>query len=230
VKKLLRIVPLFETLNDLDNAHKIIENLFKQKWYNQLFNHQQEIMIGYSDSSKDAGKFAASWAQYCSQEKLSEIAKKYKVSLNFFHGRGGSVGRGGGPVYAALLSQPPGTIKGMTRVTEQGEVIQQKYGSESMAEYSLGTYIGAVLEATLSPPQKPKKEWRDLMNKMSKISSNAYREYLLNDKNFLKYFDSVTPNKIIGKIFIGSRPSKRNSSQDIKSLRAIPVGFCMDPD
>ena len=225
IKKFMRIVPLFETLSDLNNSHIIIENLFKQKWYTKMFNEHQEIMIGYSDSSKDAGKFAASWAQYCSQEKLSQIANKYKIRLDFFHGRGGSVGRGGGPVYAALLSQPPGSVNGRTRVTEQGEVIQQKYGSESMAEYSLGTYIGAVLEATLSPPKKPKKEWCDLMDAMSKVSTQAYRHYLLDNKNFLDYFEKITPKKIISQLYIGSRPSKRNKSKDIKSLRAIPWVF-----
>ena len=225
IKIPMRIVPLFETLDDLNNSNIIIENLFKQKWYNKIFNNHQEIMIGYSDSSKDAGKFAASWAQYCAQEKLSIIANKYSIKLDFFHGRGGSVGRGGGPVYAALLSQPPGSVNGRTRVTEQGEVIQQKYGSESMAEYSLGTYIGAVLEATLSPPQKPKKEWQDLMNSMSQISTKSYRHYLLENKNFLDYFETITPKKIISQLYLGSRPSKRNTSNDIKSLRAIPWVF-----
>ena len=225
VKNPLRIVPLFETLSDLQNSSKIVDNLFKNRWYTNIFSNEQEIMIGYSDSSKDAGKFAASWAQYCAQEKLCSVANKHKIKLNFFHGRGGSVGRGGCPVYAALLSQPPGTVMGMTRVTEQGEVIQQKYGSESMAEYSLGTYIGAVLEATLSPPSKPSKEWRTLIDSMSIISSKAYRHYLLEDEDFLKYFDKVTPKNIIGKLYIGSRPSKRNASKDIKSLRAIPWVF-----
>ena len=225
VKNPLRIVPLFETLSDLQNSSKIVDNLFKNRWYTNIFSNEQEIMIGYSDSSKDAGKFAASWAQYCAQEKLCSVANKHKIKLNFFHGRGGSVGRGGGPVYAALLSQPPGTVMGMTRVTEQGEVIQQKYGSESMAEYSLGTYIGAVLEATLSPPSKPSNEWRTLIDSMSIISSKAYRHYLLEDEDFLKYFDKVTPKNIIGKLYIGSRPSKRNASKDIKSLRAIPWVF-----
>ena len=225
VKNPLRIVPLFETLSDLQNSSKIVDNLFKNRWYTNIFSNEQEIMIGYSDSSKDAGKFAASWAQYCAQEKLCSVANKHKIKLNFFHGRGGSVGRGGGPVYAALLSQPPGTVMGMTRVTEQGEVIQQKYGSESMAEYSLGTYIGAVLEATLSPPSMPSKEWRALIDSMSIISSKAYRHYLLEDEDFLKYFDKVTPKNIIGKLYIGSRPSKRNASKDIKSLRAIPWVF-----
>ena len=137
IKSCLRIVPLFETLPDLQNSHIVMENLFKNTWYLNHFKNSQEIMIGYSDSSKDAGKFAASWAQYCAQEKLDKISKKYNVDLTFFHGRGGSVGRGGGPVYAALLSQPPGTVNGRTRVTEQGEVIQQKYSSEFLAEYSL---------------------------------------------------------------------------------------------
>jgi len=225
VKSYLRIVPLFETLSDLQNSHLIIENLFKNSWYVKYFKNTQEIMIGYSDSSKDAGKLAASWAQYCAQEKLGFVAKKYEINLSFFHGRGGSVGRGGGPVYAALLSQPPRTVNGATRVTEQGEVIQQKYGSESLAEYSLGTYIGAVLEATLSPPIDPKKEWRNLMDDMSRISAQAYRSHLINDINFLRYFETVTPKKILSKLYIGSRPAKRNKSQDIKHLRAIPWVF-----
>jgi phosphoenolpyruvate carboxylase len=225
VKLCLRIVPLFETLSDLNNSHIVMENLFKHSWYVNYFKKNHEIMIGYSDSSKDAGKFAASWAQYCAQEKLGKIATKYKIKLTLFHGRGGSVGRGGGPVYAALLSQPPGTVNARTRVTEQGEVIQQKYGSESLAEYSLGTYIGAVLEATLSPPIQPKKEWRNLMDKMSNLSSKSYREYLNNDRNFLRYFDEITPKNILGKLYIGSRPAKRKKSQDIKNLRAIPWVF-----
>ena len=225
IKSCLRIVPLFETLSDLQNSHIVMENLFKHSWYVNYFKKNQEIMIGYSDSSKDAGKFAASWAQYCAQEKLGNIATKYKIQLTLFHGRGGSVGRGGGPVYAALLSQPPGTVNARTRVTEQGEVIQQKYGSESLAEYSLGTYIGAVLEATLSPPIQPKKKWRNLMDEMSILSSESYRGYLNNNKNFLRYFDEVTPKNILDKLYIGSRPSKRKKSQDIKDLRAIPWVF-----
>jgi len=182
-------------------------------------------MIGYSDSSKDAGKFAASWAQYCAQDKLRYISNKYKVKLTLFHGRGGSVGRGGGPVYAALLSQPPDTVNGRTRITEQGEVIQQKYSTESIAEYSLGTYVGSVLEATLKPPIKPKENWRRLMDDMSKVASNAYRQYLIEDSNFIRYFNTITPQQVLEKLFIGSRPSRRNKSQDIKNLRAIPWVF-----
>ena len=221
----LRVVPLFETLNDLKNSHLIINKLFSISWYLKLNTFHQEIMIGYSDSSKDAGSFAAGWAQYCALEKLQKIANKYKVTLNFFHGRGGSVGRGGGPVYAALLSQPPGTVNGSTRVTEQGEIIQQKFHSEALAEYSLGTYVGAVIEATLNPPPKPKKEWYKLMDNMSEVSSKTYNYYLNNNPHFLEYYKYITPQKLLEKLLIGSRPSKRKKTDNIKDLRAIPWVF-----
>ena len=224
MKFCLRTVPLFETLNDLENAHKVMKELYKIPWYLKYFNNKQEVMIGYSDSSKDAGKLAASWAQYCTQEKLQDLSNKYKVKLTLFHGRGGSVGRGGGPIYEALLSQPPGTVNGRTRVTEQGEIIQQKYATESLAEYSLGTYIGSVLEATLAPPIKPKKNWRKIMNVMSKISTESYRNNFFN-KNFLRYYFQITPQRLLEQLSIGSRPAKRNKSKDVKSLRAIPWVF-----
>ena len=224
VKSCLRIVPLFETLSDLENAHHVMKELYKIPWYLKYFKNKQEVMIGYSDSSKDAGKLAASWAQYCTQEKLQELSNKHKVNLTLFHGRGSSVGRGGGPIYEALLSQPPGTVNGRTRVTEQGEIIQQKYATESIAEYSLGTYIGSVLEATLAPPIKPKKHWRELMNVMSKVSTSAYRSNFIN-KDFLRYYFEITPQKVLEQLSIGSRPAKRNKSKNIKSLRAIPWVF-----
>ena len=183
IKTYLRVVPLFETLSDLQNAHQVIKSLYNISWYLKKFKHHQEVMIGYSDSSKDAGKLAASWAQYEAQENLQSVSDKHKVKLTLFHGRGGSVGRGGGPIYEALLSQPPGTVNGRTKVTEQGEIIQQKFGTESLAEYTLGTYIGSVLAATLSPPMKPKENWRKLMNDMSVVASYAYRYNLKKDKN-----------------------------------------------
>jgi phosphoenolpyruvate carboxylase len=224
MKSCLRTVPLFETLSDLENAHYVMKEIYKISWYSKYFKKKQEVMIGYSDSSKDAGKLAASWAQYCTQEKLQELSNKYKVDLTLFHGRGGSVGRGGGPIYEALLSQPPGTVNGRTRVTEQGEIIQQKYATESLAEYSLGTYIGSVLEATLAPPIKPKKNWRELMNAMSKVSTKAYRSNFFN-KDFLRYYFNITPQRLLEHLSIGSRPAKRNKSKDVKSLRAIPWVF-----
>ncbi len=224
MKSCLRTVPLFETLSDLEHAHRVMQEIYKIPWYLKYFKNKQEIMIGYSDSSKDAGKLAASWAQYCTQEKLQELSNKYKVDLTLFHGRGGSVGRGGGPIYEALLSQPPGTVNGRTRVTEQGEIIQQKYATESLAEYSLGTYIGSVLEATLAPPIKPKKNWRELMSTMSKVSTKSYRNNFFN-KDFLRYYFNITPQKLLEQLAIGSRPAKRNKSKDVKSLRAIPWVF-----
>ena len=225
IKNYLRTVPLFETYADLQNSDQIMKELYETNWYLKYFKHNQEIMIGYSDSSKDVGKLAASWAQYCAQEKLQNLSDKFKVKLTLFHGRGGSVGRGGGPVYTALLSQPPGTVNGSTRITEQGEVIQQKYATESLAENSLGTYIGSVLEATIQPPIKAKQNWREIMEEMSLISSQAYNSHITEDENFLRYFDEITPQKNLEKLFIGSRPTRRNKSKDIKSLRAIPWMF-----
>ena len=157
-KNLLRVVPLFETLDDLKNAKSVMENIFKLSWYRKLINHKQEVMIGYSDSSKDAGKLSASWHQYKLQEELRNLAKKYKIDLVFFHGRGGSAGRGGGPIQATLKSQPANTVNGKIRITDQGEVIQQKYGYKPLAEYNLCSYIGAVMDASLNPPPKSKKK------------------------------------------------------------------------
>jgi len=225
IKNLLRVVPLFETLDDLKNAKNVMENLFKIPSYKKLINSKQEVMIGYSDSSKDAGKLSASWHQYKLQEQLRDLAKKYKIDLTFFHGRGGSPGRGGGPIQATLKSQPSGTVNGKIRITDQGEVIQQKYGYEPLAEYNLCSYIGAVMDASLNPPPRSKKSWRELINKMSEISTSAYRKYLNQSEDFIRYFKTVTPHKSLGKLAIGSRPSKRKNVDNIQSLRAIPWVF-----
>ena len=225
IKDKLRVVPLFETLDDLINARKIMETLFSQKWYRKLIKNNQEIMIGYSDSSKDAGKLCASWHQYKAQEEIIKLAKKYKIQVTFFHGRGGSAGRGGGPIQATLRSQPPHTVNGKIRITDQGEVIQQKYGHEPMAKYNLCSYIGAVAEASLNPPPSPKKSWRELIEKMSDISKSSYRRNINQSSEFIKYFRTVTPHVALGKLSIGSRPSKRKKTDNIKSLRAIPWVF-----
>tara|TARA_B100000674_G_scaffold429819_1_gene386092 strand:- start:175 stop:1938 length:1764 start_codon:yes stop_codon:yes gene_type:complete len=225
IKDKLRVVPLFETLDDLINAKKIMNSLFSQKWYRNLIKNSQEIMIGYSDSSKDAGKLCASWHQYKAQEEIIKLAKKYRVKVTFFHGRGGSAGRGGGPIQATLRSQPPNTVNGNIRVTDQGEVIQQKYGYEPMAKYNLCSYIGAVAEASLNPPPSPKNSWRQLIEKMSDISKNSYRRNINQSYEFIKYFRTVTPHVALGKLSIGSRPSKRKKTDNIKSLRAIPWVF-----
>ena len=224
-KNLLRVVPLFETLDDLKNAKNVMENIFKLSWYRRLINHKQEVMIGYSDSSKDAGKLSASWHQYKLQEELRNLAKKYKIDLVFFHGRGGSAGRGGGPIQATLKSQPANTVNGKIRITDQGEVIQQKYGYKPLAEYNLCSYIGAVMDASLNPPPKSKKNWRKLIEKMSEIATSAYRKNLNQSEDFIRYFKTVTPHKSLGKLAIGSRPTKRKNVDNIQSLRAIPWVF-----
>ncbi len=225
IKNRLRVVPLFETLDDLINSKEIMENLFSKSWYRKLINNKQEVMIGYSDSSKDAGKICASWHQYKAQEDIIKLGKKFNINVIFFHGRGGSAGRGGGPIQATLRSQPPNSVNGKIRITDQGEVIQQKYGYEPLAKYNLCSYIGAVTEATLNPPPYPKQNWRSLIEKMSDISKSSYRKNINQSSDFIEYFKTVTPHKALGKLSIGSRPSKRKNVDNIKSLRAIPWVF-----
>ena len=225
IKNKLRVVPLFETLDDLINSKSIMQTLFSEKWYRKLINNKQEVMIGYSDSNKDAGKICASWHQYKAQEEIVSLAKKFDIELIFFHGRGGSAGRGGGPIQATLRSLPPNSVNGKIRITDQGEVIQQKYGYEPLANYNLCSYIGAVTEASLNPPPSPKDNWRNLIEKMSDISKSSYRKNINQSSEFIKYFETVTPHKALGKLSIGSRPSKRKNIDNIKSLRAIPWVF-----
>ena len=225
IENRLRVVPLFETLDDLINAKPIMEKLFSLKWYRKDINHKQEIMIGYSDSSKDAGKLSASWNQYKLQQEIIKLAKKYKIDITFFHGRGGSAGRGGGPIQATLRSQPAGSVNGKIRITDQGEVIQQKYGYEPLAKYNLCSYIGSVMEATLNPPPKPKDSWVKLIQSMSEISTSSYRKNINQSSDFIRYFKTVTPHMALGKLSIGSRPSKRKNVDNINSLRAIPWVF-----
>ena len=225
IKDKLRVVPLFETLDDLINGSKIMSSLLEFKWYRNLIKHEQEIMIGYSDSSKDAGKLCANWHQYKLQEEILALSKKFKVKVSFFHGRGGSAGRGGGPIQATLRSQPPGSVNGKIRITDQGEVIQQKYGYEPLAKYNLCSYISSVMRATLNPPPEPKENWRNLIESMSDISKSSYRKNLTSNSEFIRYFKTVTPHLALGKLSIGSRPSKRKQVDSIKSLRAIPWVF-----
>ena len=164
--------------------------------------------------------------QFLSFKKLlKSVLVENKIDLIFFHGRGGSAGRGGGPIQATLKSQPANTVNGKIRITDQGEVIQQKYGYKPLAEYNLCSYIGAVMDASLNPPPKSKKNWRDLIKKMSEISTSAYRKNLNQSEDFIRYFKTVTPHKSLGKLSIGSRPTKRKNVDNIQSLRAIPWVF-----
>ena len=149
------MVPLFETLADLDNAAPVVNNLLEDPAYRARIEKQLMVMIGYSDSAKDAGMLAAGWAQYQAQEALVETCKRHDVALTLFHGRGGTIGRGGAPAHQALLSQPPGTLAQGLRVTEQGEMIRTKLGMTPLAVNTLGQYASAILQANLLPPPEP---------------------------------------------------------------------------
>lgn len=221
----LSIVPLFETLADLDHAGDCLSQLLALPWYRAWCGDHQQVMIGYSDSAKDAGQLAAAWAQYRAQERLSQVAQAQGVRLTLFHGRGGTVGRGGGPSYAAILSQPPGTVDASLRITEQGEMIRFKLGTEALAVQTLGTYLAATLKATLVGPGEPRAEWRATMDRLSAAAVNGYRRTVRDDPDFLAFFQSVTPERELGTLALGSRPARRKAVQDIASLRAIPWVF-----
>ncbi|WP_213995187.1 phosphoenolpyruvate carboxylase [Arsukibacterium sp.] len=219
------VAPLFETLSDLQNAPECMQRLLSIDWYRGYINGKQEVMIGYSDSAKDAGVFAAAWAQYSAQEALVAICQQAKVQLTLFHGRGGTIGRGGGPAHAAILSQPPGSLAGGLRVTEQGEMIRFKFGLPKLAERSLALYASAVLEGLLLPPPVPKQSWRELMQQLADDSCEAYRAVVRHNKDFVGYFRAATPEQELGQLPLGSRPAKRNPTGGVESLRAIPWQF-----
>jgi phosphoenolpyruvate carboxylase len=181
-------------------------------------------MIGYSDSAKDAGTTAAAWSQYRAQEELVAVCAKQGVELILFHGRGGTVGRGGGPAHEAILSQPPGSVAGRFRTTEQGEVIRFKYGLPAVAAQNLNLYLAAVLEATLLPPPTPKDSWRAVMERLAADGLAAYRKTVREEPQFVEYFRQATPEQELGRLPLGSRPARRRSG-GIESLRAIPWIF-----
>ncbi|KPB71000.1 phosphoenolpyruvate carboxylase [Pseudomonas cannabina] len=220
----MRVVPLFETLADLDNAGPVIETLLGLPGYRSRLHGPQEVMIGYSDSAKDAGTTAAAWAQYRAQEKLVEICREQHVELLLFHGRGGTVGRGGGPAHAAILSQPPGSVAGRFRTTEQGEMIRFKFGLPDIAEQNLNLYLAAVLEATLLPPPPPQPAWRTMMDQLASDGVSAYRAVVREHPEFVEYFRQATPEQELGRLPLGSRPAKRREG-GVESLRAIPWIF-----
>ncbi len=221
----LPVVPLFETLDDLEHAAGCIDRLLSLPAYRARIEDFQEVMIGYSDSAKDAGLLMASWAQYRAQERLTEVCRRHGVRMRLFHGRGGSAGRGGAPAHAAILSQPPGSVNGNLRVTEQGEMIRAKFGLPRLALRTLETYTSAVLEATLTPPPEPKSEWRELMQRLADDSVLAYREVVRGDPRFVPYFRAATPEPELGELAIGSRPARRRADGGIETLRAIPWIF-----
>jgi len=220
----LPTMPLFETLDDLNNAASTIDCLLNIDEYKKIISGVQPVMIGYSDSAKDAGFLAASWAQYRAQEELIKVCEKHGVSLRLFHGRGGSMSRGGGSAHEALLSQPPGAVKGFIRITEQGEMIRFKFGLPGIALRTLELYTSATLEATLLPPPEPEKQWRTLMDSITTRSVSAYRQ-VIKDEKFLNYFYTATPQQELEHLSLGSRPSRRKISTGLDGLRAIPWVF-----
>jgi phosphoenolpyruvate carboxylase len=252
----LRIVPLFETVDDLKRAPTVMKNLFELKLYRAALAggyeqlervsepttkdlglpslepfHLQEVMLGYSDSNKDSGFLSSNWEIHKAQKALEKVATEYDVSLRLFHGRGGSVGRGGGPAYAAILAQPTDTIKGRIKITEQGEVLASKYSLPELALYHIETITTAVIQSSLLGSGFDRVEpWNEVMEELATRSRKAYRS-LIEQSDFVDFFLSVTPIDVISQLQIGSRPSKRpgkkdsNQKKDITSLRAIPWVF-----
>lgn len=224
----VNISPLFESIEDLKNSEEIMRTWFElsivKKWLS-INGGVQEIMLGYSDSNKDGGYITSSWYLYKAQKELVNLAKEYNVKLNFFHGRGGTVGRGGGPSYEAILSQPSGSILGKIRLTEQGEVIGAKYGNLDLGKFNLEALLSATLEKSLKDETKDIKEYENIMEQISEISYKEYRNLVYDTDGFSEYFFESTPINEVSSLNIGSRPSSRKKVLDIEGLRAIPWVF-----
>jgi phosphoenolpyruvate carboxylase len=229
----LIVVPLFETIEDLRNAAPIMREFYALPGVAQLVQRsggEQDIMLGYSDSNKDGGIFTSNWELYRAEialvELFDQLAASHQITLRMFHGRGGTVGRGGGPSYQAILAQPPGTVRGQIRLTEQGEVIGSKYANPEIGRRNLETLVAATLEATLLQPTKPAtKAFLQAADQLSQASMAAYRALVYETPGFTEYFFSATPIREIAELNIGSRPASRKPSQAIEDLRAIPWGF-----
>jgi phosphoenolpyruvate carboxylase len=224
----LRVVPLFETLTDLGRAGACMRDLLSIDWYRERTGGRQEVMIGYSDSAKDGGRLAAAWALYTAQEDVVAACEARGVHLTLFHGRGGTVDRGGGPARLAIQSQPPGSVKGSLRVTEQGEAIDAKFGILGIALRTLEDYTTATLTTTLQPAKDPEQRWRDRMRQLADTSRAAYRKLVYGSPDFTAYFWAATPEAEIGQLRIGTRPARRapaDGSRSVEGLRAIPWVF-----
>jgi phosphoenolpyruvate carboxylase len=226
----LLVVPLFETIEDLQNAETIMRAFYVIPGIRDLVlasGAQQEIMLGYSDSNKDGGFFASNWKIYRTSIALAKaFADTGGISLRLFHGRGGTVGRGGGPSYQAILAQPPGTVNGAIRLTEQGEVIASKYANPDIGRRNLEALVSATLEATLRQSNEPvPDEFIAAADRISKASTAAYRSLVYETPGFTDYFFGATPIAEIAGLNIGSRPASRHATRRIEDLRAIPWTF-----
>ncbi|MGA8528599.1 MAG: phosphoenolpyruvate carboxylase, partial [Acidobacteriaceae bacterium] len=230
-------VPLFESIEDLRNAPAICRALWRSPGYGELlasWKNTQEVMLGYSDSNKDGGMLTSTWEIFRAHRALHEAARECDVRLRLFHGRGGTVGRGGGPTHRAIYAQPVGAFEGQIRITEQGEVLNFKYSDVVLAERTLELMIAASLDALARPnaliPGEHysgvlRPEWESALEEMSEISYRAYREHILNDPGVLQYFDLATPVGELEHARIGSRPARRAGQMSFANLRAIPWVF-----
>lgn len=230
----LNVAPLLETIDDLTAGRNIMETLFKMPLYREhlrALNNQQEIMLGYSDGSKDGGTLTANWKLYKAQVEIHEMAKNYQIGLKFFHGRGGSLGRGGGPLHRSLLSQPLETLGEGIKITEQGEVLSSRYLIEDIAYRSLEQATSTLLRAAAHVLNESEQahhrdaRWVDAIEKMTEVSLRKYQDLVFVDPDFITYFNEATPLQEIGELNIGSRPMSRKNSAQFENLRAIPWVF-----
>jgi phosphoenolpyruvate carboxylase len=221
----LRVVPLFETSRDLQQAGAVIDRLLDDPPYRSRIGGRQEVMIGYSDSAKDVGRVTAGWDLYKAQEAVVASCGRHGVQVTLFHGRGGSVGRGGGPTHLALQSQPPGSIDGTLRVTEQGEMLQALFGFPDIAVRTMEVYTTGTLEAWLAPVREASGDWRAWMERLAGDARDGYRRIVYEDPRFIDYFHASTPEAEIGDLNIGSRPARRSGGSSVAGLRAIPWQF-----
>jgi phosphoenolpyruvate carboxylase len=229
----LIVVPLFETIDDLRNAAPIMQAFYSLPGVGEMVvrsGAEQDIMLGYSDSNKDGGFFTSNWSLYRAETELVQVFEPLRathgITLRLFHGRGGTVGRGGGPSYQAILAQPPGTVAGQIRLTEQGEVINSKYANPEIGRRNLETLVAATLEATLlHPTGRALRAFLEAADALSRESMAAYRKLVYDDPGFAAYFFDTTPIREIAELNIGSRPASRKASRAIEDLRAIPWGF-----
>ena len=224
----LDVAPLLETVGDLQHGESILNRLFADPAYTahiEARNQRQIIMVGYSDSNKDGGLVSARWALATAQTELARVALEHDIRLGFFHGRGGTVSRGGGNVVAGILGAPRGTVNGFLRVTEQGEVINQKYGNRAIAERNLELATAATLKSSLIETAETKQLWKEVMEFMARQSKQTYRELVYEHPQFIDYFRNATPIDVIERMGIGSRPASRRSGGGVENLRAIPWVF-----
>ncbi|MFL5660661.1 MAG: phosphoenolpyruvate carboxylase, partial [Ktedonobacteraceae bacterium] len=232
----LSIVPLFETIDDLRSCASILQSAFTHLNYRDWLassNLQQQVMLGYSDSSKDGGILTSSWELYQAQTRLAELGAQHGIGITIFHGRGGAIGRGGGPIYEAILGQPPDTVNGRLRITEQGEMLSFKYGLHAIAIRNMELVVAGVVQSSLpvnmqalsANHEQHLQAWSETMHALSAWAYTRYRSFIYENPDFIHYFEQATPILELGWLNIGSRPARRTSGHNIEELRAIPWVF-----